>query len=68
MDRLAEKLKITDMDAWYKIPVKMIAQHGGLTLIEKYDYSLSKLLTALYPSYLSIIDTSRICYASYECF
>ncbi len=51
MDELAEKLNITDEKGWYKVSLAMMKKYGGLGLVNKYKFSMHKLLTTIYPKY-----------------
>ncbi len=51
MHELAEKLNISDTKGLYSLTSQMIRLHGGNSLLEKYNGSVSKLLAAVYPSY-----------------
>ncbi len=51
MDDLAKQLKLEDYTGWYSITGKIIQEHGGGTLLSKYNGSPSKLLPSIYPEY-----------------
>ncbi len=51
LDDLGKKLNITDQEGWYKVTRKILRQHGGDGLIQKYNCSPHQLLTAVYPEY-----------------
>ncbi len=55
LDGLAQNLRITDENGWYKCTRIKLIQYGGHELLQKYNNSLSNLLEAVYPEYL---DTS----------
>ncbi len=52
MDDLAKQLNITDHDEWYNVSHKVVQQKAG-SLITMYNGSLCKLLSSVYPEYLS---------------
>ncbi len=57
MDNLANKLNITTPNDWYRINLSSFQQHGATSLLQKYDGSVCKLLTNVYPTYLdSLIE------------
>ncbi len=56
LDDMAKKLNLTDHER-HNITSQMVLQHGGFQLLKKYDYSLSKLLTTLYPEYKQMCRT-----------
>ncbi len=51
LDDLATKLNITDQDGWYSTTVKLLQRHGGGSLLNRYNCSLIKLLSSVYPEY-----------------
>jgi hypothetical protein len=51
MNQLATKLNITSLDGWYNITGKYITNNGGGGLLKRYEGSISKLLSAIYPEY-----------------
>ncbi len=51
MTAFMTKLEITSVDEWHKISTKLLQQHGGTGLLNKYGGSFIKLLTTLYPEY-----------------
>ncbi len=51
LEGLAKKLHIDTKDDWYKITQATLNQHGGSGLLKKYNFSLSKLLTRVFPEY-----------------
>ncbi len=51
MQQLQIKLSITDHEAWDKVTTANLLQHGGRSLLDKYNGSLSKLLTTVLPEY-----------------
>ncbi len=52
MDDLAKKLNIVDMSGWQKITSKTLHRHGlGGLLGSKYNGSVIKMLTSIYPEY-----------------
>ncbi len=52
LDNLAKKLNITDTKQWYKINAVVVHQHGGSSLLQKYNGSIVNLLTTVYSEYL----------------
>ncbi len=54
LDKLAKKLNITDQRGWYNIKLSQIMEYnGGGLVIGKYDGSLVKLITTVFPEYLN---------------
>ncbi len=54
MDELGKKLNITNQDGWYKLRAKELIAFGGRGLLNlKYNGSIHKLLTVVYPEYLT---------------
>ncbi len=52
MDALATKLNIKDQEGWYSLTTKTMKSHGGHGLLHvKYNGSVTKLLTTVYPEY-----------------
>ncbi len=45
------KLNIKEREGWYNTTISIVSQHGGSKLASKYDGSLSKLLSHVYPEY-----------------
>ncbi len=58
MKNLAKKLGITSDEGWYTVTTKLFHQHGGQGLLNKYNNSVIKLLSAIFPQYLTRI----VCY------
>ncbi len=56
MDSIAKKLNITDMEGWYKVTRKILQKNGAGSLVCKYGSSPRKLLEAVYPEYLRMLD------------
>ncbi len=52
LDDLAQNLKISDKESWYKVKWKDFKEHGGIGLLQKYNNSPSKLLSTVYSEYL----------------
>jgi len=52
MDNLGKELNIRFMEDWYKVSLQTVIEHGGGTLLNKYNRSLTKALAKIYPSYL----------------
>jgi hypothetical protein len=49
MDQLGQELNYKHMDDWYNITIKQISEKkGGITLLTKYGFSPSKLVTCVY--------------------
>ncbi len=55
MNELAQQLNITDYNSWFSVSRKVIEDHGGAPLLEKYNWSRKKLLQTIYPEYLIIL-------------
>ncbi len=51
MDELSKKLNLTSTEAWFGLTSTTMRQHGGRSLMIKYNDSLSKLLSTLLPEY-----------------
>jgi hypothetical protein len=51
MDQLATKMQIKKPEDWYKVSSDNIKRNGGAGLVDFYDGSLYKLLSAVYPKY-----------------
>ncbi len=52
MDKLANKLNITDQEGWYKITCATLLENGGRCVLDKYNNSPQKALVTLFPEYL----------------
>ncbi len=52
LNEIGKKLNISDLSGWYNINWHVLKQHGGASLLSKYNYSLSRLLSTVYPEYL----------------
>ncbi len=50
IDTLATDLGITKPTGWYRVQAKDIEKRNGKTLLQLYDYSISKLLQDIYPN------------------
>eukprot|EP01125_Pyxidicula_operculata_P018483 TRINITY_DN655_c0_g1_i3.p1 TRINITY_DN655_c0_g1~~TRINITY_DN655_c0_g1_i3.p1 ORF type:complete len:416 (-),score=39.96 TRINITY_DN655_c0_g1_i3:123-1370(-) len=46
---LSEKLKINNQEDWYKVKLEDFKNHCGMGLIDKYEFSVVKLLRAHFP-------------------
>ena len=51
MDQLGNRLGFKEMDAWYGITQKQLHENGGVTLLNKYGGSPSKLVMAVYDNH-----------------
>ena len=51
MDWLGNQLGFKEMDDWYGVTVKQIHENGGVTLLNKYGSSPSKLVMAVYDTH-----------------
>lgn len=51
LNDLAKKLNITSPSGWHKMSGPIIEQHGGAVLLNKYNGSITKLLSTVYPEY-----------------
>jgi hypothetical protein len=51
MDWLGNRLDFKEMNAWYGITAKQIYENGGVTLLNKYGNSPSKLVMAVYDTH-----------------
>ena len=51
MDQLGNRLKYKEMNAWYGVAIKQIDENGGVTLLNKYGGSPSKLVMAVYDTH-----------------
>ena len=53
LDAMAIKLGIEkgDRSAWYRVSTQQVIDNGGKGLLQRYQFSLSKLLTAVYPDF-----------------
>ncbi len=51
MDELCKKLNISDPKGLFIITQSVLREHGGASLLERYKYSVSKLLASVYPEY-----------------
>ncbi len=49
--QLSKTLNITTTEGWYKITSTTLQQHGATGLLEKYEGSICKALTAIFPQY-----------------
>ncbi len=58
MTNLAKKLNISDPKDWFKITMATMHQHGGGGLLDKYDFSLCKLLSSVQPDYMKVCRES----------
>ncbi len=54
MDELAAKLNVTKPSDWLKVTTTSLQQQGASSLIKKYNGSLTKLLTTIYPEYKQV--------------
>lgn len=52
-DEIAARLKITSPSDWGKLSPKVINQHGGSSIIKKYNGSFFQALQQVYPGFLS---------------
>ncbi len=50
LQNLAKELNIIDQSGWYKISASLLQRHG---LLQKYNGSVSKLLSTIFPEYPS---------------
>ncbi len=57
LDDLAHKLNITDQEGWFQVTGPMIKKHGGVGLLHKYKYSVSKVLSSVLPEYKKACTT-----------
>ncbi len=53
MDSLAKKLNIKTHEGWYAFSRDIIKEHGGWTLLARYNGTLINVLQAVYPEYQS---------------
>ncbi len=60
LDNLANRLLITERAGWYFVDTKTIIQHGGLTLLNQYNGSVSQLLSSVYREYLNQVLCVKI--------
>ena len=51
MDQLFIKLNLKSIDDWNSVTWKEIAENGGSGLISKFGFSVSKLVSSIYPSF-----------------
>ena len=51
MDQLGNQLGFKEMDDWYGITQKQLHENGGVTLLDKYGGSPSKLVMAVYDNH-----------------
>ncbi len=51
IDEIGKHLNITNKEEWYKLTSATLVQYGGSQLLEKFNGSLSKLLSHVYPEY-----------------
>lgn len=51
-DKLAKKLNISSHEEWYLISKTLVNQNGGRKILRKYEHSLGKALSAIYPGIL----------------
>ncbi len=61
LESLSKKLNITDPEGWYKISREAVIKHGGSRILKKYNDSLSKLLTTVYPQYPTTTRPLHLC-------
>ncbi len=64
MEQLAKKLQITKPEDWYKLTKTILRDHGGSSLSLKYNGSIMKLLSSVYPEYHCIIPMFIVLYTS----
>ncbi len=48
---MATKLGITSIEGWYQITFTTMLEQGAAGLTKRYNNSVSKLLTTIYPEY-----------------
>ncbi len=58
MNNLIQMLNIKGQEGLYSITLKDIHLYGGGGLLRRCNNSLGKLLTAVYPEYLTSIDSN----------
>jgi hypothetical protein len=51
MEWLSKELRFNTMEDWYKLTKKDIIENGGLTLLNKFGQSPSKLVESIYPNH-----------------
>ncbi len=51
LDDLAKKLNFIDLRGWHTLSRSILQEHGGYGLVQKYEGSISKMLTSVYPEY-----------------
>ncbi len=51
MDKFAKKLNITSEEQWHTITWATLKRHGASVLLSKYNGSVSKLMSTVYPEY-----------------
>ncbi len=51
LDDIAKQLDINDVHGWYKLTTTSLRKLGGSSLLCKYNFSLAKLLSTVYPEY-----------------
>ncbi len=61
MDDIASELNITNKEGWYNVDSKILIQHGATPLLKKYNGSVTKLLSTLYPEYLELQYSPSLC-------
>ncbi len=54
MKEIAQKLNITTTDDWYHVTHTSLIRHGAAGLLSQYNYSIFKLVKAVYPEYLCV--------------
>ncbi len=52
LDQLGNRLNFKEMDAWYSVTQKQIHENEGITLLNKYGGSPSKLVMSVYDTHL----------------
>jgi hypothetical protein len=55
LEDIGKRLKVQQLNDWYKIRNADIIHHGGSGLLSHYGNSLSKLLRTVYPEYPSVV-------------
>ncbi len=53
LDHIATKLNITSLEGWFQVTTTKVQHLGGAMLLKKYRGSLPRLLSTVYPEYLT---------------
>jgi len=51
MVALGEKLGVKELSGWYGVTARLVARNGGKGLVVRYNDSIDKLLSAVFPGY-----------------